>query len=398
MSVDKVPGDELTPRLERFREDLDASFGDWELCGITGYVNLFYLTGTICDGLLLIRRGGDATLWVRRSYERALTESEFGDIRPMGSFRDVAASAGVLPDTLFLDTASASLEWYALLTKHLPFKHVRPVDKVILETRAVKSEYELERMRYAGGTVDRLLRNEFAHMLRDGIPEAELGIDLFSLYMKNGYHGINRFSMRSGEMLLGHISFGDSALFPSVFDGASGIAGLCPAVPVLGSYDRRLRAGDLIYIDTAFGHDGYHIDKTMVFSYKEEQNEDVIAAHMHCLELELRTATLLRTGAKPSDVYNEVINSVEPQYRDSFMGAPGRTVKFIGHGVGLHTDEMPVLAKGFDTPLKSGMTIAVEPKIGIPGVGMVGSENTYLVTDDGGVCITGGQAEIITIY
>jgi Xaa-Pro aminopeptidase len=29
------------------------------------------------------------------------------------------------------------------------------------------------------------------------------------------------------------------------------------------------------------------------------------------------------------------------------------------------------------------MTLAVEPKLALPGIGMVGSENTYLVCEDG---------------
>ena len=395
MSEKNVPASELSNRLSRFTCELDAAYDDWELCAITGYVSLYYLAGTICDGIMMIRRGGNAALWVRRSYERALLESEFGDIRPMKSFRDVAAGSGALPDTIYLDTACATLEWYGMLSKHMPFKHVLPVDKAMMKTRAIKSEYELERMRFAGSTVDRLLRHELPSMLRSGISEAQLGADLFSLYMKNGYQGINRFSMRSGEMLLGHVSFGDSPLYPSVFDGASGVAGLCPAVPVLGSRDRYLREGDLIFVDTAFGYDGYHIDKTMVFSYKKEQPRSVVAAHRHCLGLERQAAVMMSAGVKPSDIYNEVAGSVDPAFRDSFMGAPGRTVQFMGHGVGLYTDELPVIAKGFDDPLECGMTIALEPKIGLAGAGMVGNENTYLVTAEGGVCITGGPADII---
>ena len=268
MTTKNVPGDELSARLARFTANLDSAYDKWELCAITGYVSLFYFTGTVCDGLLLIRRGNGASLWVRKSYERALLESEFPDIRPMTSFRDISSGIGNLPNTLYLDTACATLEWYGMLSKYLQFEQVLPVDKVILKTRAVKSEYELERMRLAGSVVDRLLRNDFPSLLRDGISEAELGADLLSLYMKNGYQGINRFSMRSGEMLLGHVSFGDSSLYPSVFDGASGVAGLYPAVPVLGSYDRLLREGDLIFIDTCFGIDGYQVDKTIVFSSK----------------------------------------------------------------------------------------------------------------------------------
>jgi len=390
-----VPGEELSARLARFKANLSAAHKGWELCAITGYVSLFYFTGTLCDGLMLLRRNGESTLWVRKSYERALLESAFTDIRPMKSFRDVADSAGKLPKTIYLDTACATLEWYGMLTKYLPFSHVLPVDKIILQTRAVKSEYELERMRTAGATVDRLLRDEFPAMLREGISEAELGSDLLSLYMKNGYQGINRFSMRSGEMLLGHVAFGESALYPSVFDGASGVAGLCPAVPVLGSNNRRLREGDLIFVDTCFGYDGYQVDKTIVFSYKQEQPAHVVAAHRHCLGLERQAVAILRPGSVPSDIYIEVAGSVDLEHRDSFMGISGRQVKFIGHSTGLYSDETPVIAKGFDAPLEAGMTIAIEPKIGIEGVGMVGVENTYLITEDGAVCITGSSSDIV---
>ena len=43
------------------------------------------------------------------------------------------------------------------------------------------------------------------------------------------------------------------------------------------------------------------------------------------------------------------------------------------------------------------MTIALEPKIGMAGVGMLGVEDTYVVTPDGGVCLTGGEKPILTV-
>jgi Xaa-Pro aminopeptidase len=72
-------------------------------------------------------------------------------------------------------------------------------------------------------------------------------------------------------------------------------------------------------------------------------------------------------------------------------------VKFLGHGVGLTIDELPVIAKGFDEPLEENMVIALEPKKGVPGIGMTGVEDTYIVTPGGGQCITGGGREIIRI-
>jgi Xaa-Pro aminopeptidase len=70
------------------------------------------------------------------------------------------------------------------------------------------------------------------------------------------------------------------------------------------------------------------------------------------------------------------------------MGPPGDQARFVGHGVGLELDELPVLAPGFDAPLVAGQTIAVEPKFVLPGLGAVGIENTWAVGESGGVRIT----------
>ncbi|NLZ30398.1 MAG: aminopeptidase P family protein, partial [Methanomicrobiales archaeon] len=73
-------------------------------------------------------------------------------------------------------------------------------------------------------------------------------------------------------------------------------------------------------------------------------------------------------------------------------------VSFLGHGVGLQVDEMPVIARGFDEPLEEGMVIALEPKKGVEGVGMVGTENTFIVTRGGGRSITGANPGPILLY
>ncbi|MFW5731266.1 MAG: aminopeptidase P family protein, partial [Desulfonatronovibrionaceae bacterium] len=43
------------------------------------------------------------------------------------------------------------------------------------------------------------------------------------------------------------------------------------------------------------------------------------------------------------------------------------------------------------------MFLALEPKIGIKGLGMVGVENTFQVTPDGGRCITGDSFEAVRV-
>jgi Xaa-Pro aminopeptidase len=81
----------------------------------------------------------------------------------------------------------------------------------------------------------------------------------------------------------------------------------------------------------------------------------------------------------------------------NFMGFGARQASFLGHGIGLHVDEWPVLAKGFDEPLQENMVIAIEPKKGLAGIGMVGTENTFLVTPSGGESLTGNHPGLIPV-
>jgi Xaa-Pro aminopeptidase len=65
-----------------------------------------------------------------------------------------------------------------------------------------------------------------------------------------------------------------------------------------------------------------------------------------------------------------------------FMGSPNG-VPFVGHGIGLDLDEWPVIGKGAQTRLEEGMVVAMEPKMVFPGEGVVGIENTVVVTHTG---------------
>ena len=156
--------------------------------------------------------------------------------------------------------------------------------------------------------------------------------------------------------------------------------------------------GDLIYIDTGCGVGGYHTDKTMTYMFGRSIPDEAIEAHQQCVDIMNKVASMLRPGAVPSVIYNEVMSSLSPAFLENFMGYGKRTVKFIGHGIGLTIDEPPVIAKGFDEPVREGMVFAVEPKKGIPDIGLVGTENTYIVTPQGGISITGDNPGLIPVW
>ena len=71
----------------------------------------------------------------------------------------------------------------------------------------------------------------------------------------------------------------------------------------------------------------------------------------------------------------------------NFMGFGNRT-KFLGHGIGLAVDELPVIARGLTSPSRKGWLLPWSQERNA-GVGMVGIENTFIVTADGSECITG---------
>ncbi len=394
-----VPLIELETRMRRFRDKMDISDPEWEVAVVFSKINQYYFTGTMQDGMLLIPRDGEATLWVRRSFERAVDESYFRVIKQMDSFRDaqISDNKGKVPSKVYLETEIVPLALYQRLHKYFPFEEVKSVDAYIASIRSVKSEYELSLIERSGEIHRKVLEEQVPKMLREGMSEAELATELFGALMEEGYQGITRFGMFNTEMMLGHIGFGESSIYPSYFNGPGGNYGLSPAVPIFGSRDRKLKKGDLVFIDIGCGVDGYHTDKTTTYMFGGSLGKEAVDAHNRCVEIQNEIADMLRPGEIPSKIYNTVIAKLDNDFLRNFMGFGDRQVKFLGHGIGLLVDELPVIAKGFDDPLEKGMVFAVEPKKGIENVGMVGIENTFLVSPNGGRCVTGINPGLIPV-
>lgn len=393
-----VPLVELQDRMQEFKIKMEKDNPDWEIAVIFSKINLFYFTGTMQDGMLIIPRSGEAVLWVRRSIERALYESKFPQIKPMESFRDAAQDIGDLPQSVYLETEFVPMAMYQRFIKHFPFKEVKSMDRQISSVRAVKSPYELSFIKQSGDIHKRVLEDLVPQILRDGMTEVEFAIEIYSIMVREGHQGISRFGMLDTEIVLGHICFGESSIYPTYFNGPGGNYGMSPAVPLLGSRERKLKCGDLVFVDIGCGVNGYHTDKTMTYMFGKTLPSEVISEHNKCLDIQNKMAAMLKPGAIPSQIYKTIMNDLDSSFLDNFMGFGVRKVKFLGHSIGLWIDELPVIAEGFNEPIQEGMVFALEPKKGIEGIGMVGVENTFLVTCDGGKCITGDNEGLIPVY
>jgi Xaa-Pro aminopeptidase len=384
--------------MENFRKRMDISNPEWEIAVIFSKINLYYFTGTMQDGMLIIPKNGEATFWIRRSYERALDESLFPSLEPMNSFRDAAKGISGLPDTVYLETEVIPLALYQRFQKYFPFKNFKSVDPQICAVRAIKSEYELSLTREAGRIHQHVLEELVPDMLREGMSETDLATELFSVLVEEGHDGLCRFGMFDTEMFLGNVCFGESSIYPSYFNGPGGNYGMSPAVPLIGNRGRKLKKGDLVFIDVGCGVEGYNTDKTTTYMFGSSIPQHAIDAHNKCVAIQNEAASMLKPGAIPSEIYTTITNNLNSEFLQNFMGFGNRKVKFLGHGVGLLIDELPVIAEGFDEPLEEGMVFALEPKKGIENIGMVGIENTFIVTAKGGECITGDNPGLITVF
>jgi len=189
------------------------------------------------------------------------------------------------------------------------------------------------------------------------------------------------------ELFQGLAVAGPSAAEPGFFDGAVTGRGLSAASPH-GASEARIEANVPILVDYTGVFEGYIVDMTRIFVFGTLRPE-VQKAFEAALAIQDYLEENLKPGSDGSELFAGAVGLAEAAgLAGNFMGAPGEQAKFVGHGVGLELDEMPVLAQGFKLPLQLQQTIAIEPKFVLPGSGVIGIENTYAVGPDGGVRLT----------
>ncbi|MFA6750968.1 MAG: Xaa-Pro peptidase family protein [Fermentimonas sp.] len=366
---------------------------DSDACIITSSVNQYWLCGFIFDGYLYITADRDPILFVKRPSD--LDDERIIYIRKPEQILGLLQEARLpLPKRILIEADQLTLNAANRLQAALNMPELLNISDKIRKIRSVKSEYELNQMRECA-KIHSEVYQLIPALYRKGMSDLQLQIEIEREMRLRGSVGIFRSFGENMDIFMGSILAGDNAQAASPYDYALGGEGITPLLP-LGANGTPLKPGTTVMVDMAGNYRPYMDDMTRTFAI-EHAPDIAYKAHEVSIEIHNAVKKQAKAGTLCSDIYSlaeEIVISNELQ--PYFMGTV-QQAKFIGHGVGLEINEPPVITPRSKDTLLSGMTIALEPKFVLPGIGAVGIENTYIVHDEELENITQCEEKIIVL-
>ena len=360
--------DEQRRRIEGLRLDSPALISD--------NANLFYLTGRVFCGYLFLEPGQAPRYFVKRPSE--LRGDGITLIRKPEEICLACPRLGLELDSL---SYSAAMRLQAALNA----EEIVNVSPKIMLGRAVKTPLEQQLLR-EDGMRHAAVYSRIPGLFREGMTDIELQAEIERIDRLEGCLGQFRVNGPDMEIHMGNVITGRNADTPSPYDFAMGGAGLSPSLPV-GASGEEIKPGQAVMIDMNGNFNGYMTDMTRTFACGQLP-EKALRAHQCSIDICHTLAALGRPGTECKALYEKAKEMArEAGLEDCFMGHKYHA-GFVGHGVGIQINELPVLAPRSKSVMEEGNVIAIEPKFVIEGVGAVGIENTYICRPDGLECIT----------
>lgn len=351
--------------------------------------SLYYLTGRVFAGYVYITGDGGIKCAVQRPVE--LDGPEVVYIRKP---EELPAAVGESPLNLGLELDTMPYSMVERLRAVFPGSRMGNASAVMRLAREVKTDAEVEQIRISGVCQERVYRR-IPHLYREGMTDIELQVEIERTSRLEGCLGQFRISGGSMELFMGNIIAGDNADAPSPYDFAMGGEGMSPSLPV-GANGTEIKPGMTVMIDVNGNYTGYMTDMTRVFSLGDIAPE-AVRAHECSRRIHRELVALGTPGIEARALYDRATAIVKEEGLEHFFMGHRQHAKFIGHGLGIEINELPVIAPRSRDIISAGQVIALEPKFVIPGTGAVGVENTYCVTDSGWKCLTNAPEEIISL-
>lgn len=348
-------------------------------CLLTMNMNLYYVSGQVFNGYFYLPAEGRPYWFVKR-----LTIPETNQVHVIRKpeqipdfFRDLNLA---MPRKLLLEADELSYNEYIRLQHVFRAEATGNASALIRHIRMIKTPWEIEQMRISARKHEAVYR-EIPACYRPGMRDIELQIEIEKRMRVHGSLGYFRAFGSNMDIFMGSLLAGENAGEPSPFDFALGGKGIHASGP-LGANGTLLREGTTVMADMSGNYTAYQTDMTRVFSIGKLPDR-AYRVHRVALEIQARMERTAKPGVPCAELYRDALAMAGQEgLEDCFMGTHLQA-KFVGHGVGLEINELPVLTTRSKDILQPGMTFAFEPKFVLAGIGAVGIENTFLVTDSG---------------
>ncbi|HVN95767.1 MAG TPA: Xaa-Pro peptidase family protein [Syntrophorhabdaceae bacterium] len=376
-----TPRQEIDQRLDGLRQrmaDQGISFAV-----ILQNVDLFYFTGTIQKGVLVVPTDQAPLFFVEKSLVRAEKESPL-DIIPIKRDKDVKEmlnGKGVIKGMggMELDVVPVALfeRWKSILG-HTDFTDVSPLIK---DVRQIKSDFEIAQIIKSGRIISQVFQKAKG-VIKEGLREIDIDAALIAEGRRAGHQGFLRMRGLNQEMMNGYVTQGYSGTVASGADVPISGFGLSPAISQ-GSSINVVKRGIPVVVDYGGGYNGYITDETRIYA-AGELKEHFRRGYQVSRQIVEETMRFGREGVDATEIFVKAMELAKEAKLDAyFMGHGEGKVNFVGHGLGLEINELPVITPRHKTILKEGMVFAFEPKFIFPDEGAVGLEVDFIVRKRG---------------
>ncbi|MFX0184837.1 MAG: M24 family metallopeptidase [Candidatus Hodarchaeota archaeon] len=375
----KTRQSEIESRIKRLRNRLQQEELDGAL--VLSIPELYYYSGVGSDGAVYIPIEGDPIHLVKRNLPLVKINSLLANIQNFGRQSKLFDTLDIkIPSRIMIEKDVLSASFVNFLLQNS--KDIELIDgsSIFRQIRSIKSAFEVELIEQAANLVDQ----SFGYCIEIANPEMteiELAAQLDSWLLERGHSGY--ITTRAFNAALLHYSYvisSGSSIMNIHFTPISG-HGLSLKYPY-GPSRQKLGKNRPFFVDTCGNNQGYISDTTRTFICghfdKETLNQlESLSQVKEYLQKKLRPKVNL------GNLYHEIMDlSKELKIYDYFMGTESDKSAFLGHGVGLELDELPILyRKGSD--LLEGNVLACEPKFFIPNQKVLGIEDTYSITGSG---------------
>jgi Xaa-Pro dipeptidase len=393
-----TPKTELEQRCKNLQEQM--TFVGMDAVIIVQNADLFYFTGTVQSGNLYLPAEGQPVFMVRKEAGRARMESGLKEVVPFSSMKDIP---GILsqygypePWRIGLELDVLPVNFFERYRKVYPKAEYLDATPLIRKVRMIKSHYEIHLMKDAADQLDEIYRRA-SEVIRVGMTDIELAAELEHTARKSGHQGMVRMRGFNSEVFFGHVFSGSDSSVPSYSDTPLGGLGVNTSFGQ-GAGLKRIERNEVIMVDLAGCADGYLADQTRIFAIGG-LSDRLLRGYADMLKVQELMVKIALPGVSWSLIYDECLAlAIELGYADSFMGAKGSQVSFIGHGLGVEIDEFPFIARGFEEMyMEVGMAFAFEPKVVFPGEGAIGIENTFYLSNEGLKQLTYSSEELFIL-